>query len=309
MTPLSLDEVLADIRQLPSLPAAVNELIRALDNESTGIDQLADGISKDQSLAARALRVANSPFYGVQHKVASIHEAIVVLGFRAVGSLVTAASITGFFSPPREVPFDLTRFWRHSIGTALCARALARKVGLDPEVGFTAGLLHDIGVLMLLTTRPTHYAAVLAYQDAHDGHLREAEHEVLGFDHGAAGEALALRWRFPTEIVRAVALHHTPSAGGSEANAILSPDCPSPALPATAGGRAHALQDKATLIDVVHFANILAHALDLATAPQALVPPVDPGAWRRLGLTGVTLKSLLAGIEQEHESYCALLAA
>lgn len=287
MTPLSLEEVLADVRQLPSLPAAVEELVRALDNESTGIDQLADGIAKDQALAARALRVANSPFYGVQHKVASIHEAIVVLGFRAVGSLVMAASITGFFAPPREVPFDLTQFWRHSIGTALCARALARHVGLDPETGFTAGLLHDMGVLMLLTTRPSHYAAVLAYRDTHDVHLMEAEREVLGFDHGAAGEALAQRWRFPAEIVRAVARHHAPSDGDG-----LSVS-----------------QDKASLADVVHLANVLAHALDLAAAPNALVPPVDPGSWRRIGLYGDTLKPLLATVEREHEGYCALLTS
>jgi putative nucleotidyltransferase with HDIG domain len=287
MTPPSLEEVLADIRQLPSLPAVVGELLRVLNHESTGVDQLADGIAKDQALAACVLRVANSPFFGVQYKVASIHNAIVVLGFRAVGSLVMAATVTGFFTPPREVSFDLSQFWRHSIGTALCARVLARHVGLDPEIGFAAGLLHDIGVLMLLTTRPTHYAAVLAYREAHDCHLVEAERAVLGFDHGVAGEALAVRWRFPAEIVGAVALHHLPSAG----------DHPP------------AFQDKATLADVVHLANILAHALDLGAAPQALVPPVDPDVWRRIGLSGESLKPLLAAVEREHEGYCALLAA
>jgi HD-like signal output (HDOD) protein len=102
LTPLTLEEVLADVQQLPSLPAVIGELIATLDNENANIDQLADGIAKDQSLAARALRVANSSFFGIQHKVASIHDAIVILGFRAVGSLVTAASITSFFSRQRN---------------------------------------------------------------------------------------------------------------------------------------------------------------------------------------------------------------
>lgn len=284
MTPLTLDEVLADIRQLPSLPAVVGELIRTLDNEAAGIDQLAEGIAKDQSLAARALRVANSSFYGIPHKVASIHDAIVILGFRAVGSLVTAASVTSFFKPPPEVPFDPIRFWRHGIGAALCARALAREAGLDTEAAFTAGLLHDIGVLMLLTARPRHYAEVLARRQERDCLLVEAEQELLGFDHAAAGAALASRWRFPDEVVRAVALHHT-----------LEP------------GREGAAQP--TLVDVAHVANILAHALDLAGDPDALVPPLDTTSWQRLGLDAQRLKGLLPDIEREHEGYCAMLAA
>lgn len=281
--PLTLEAVLADIHQLPSLPAVVGELIRTLHNEDAGIDQLADGIAKDQSLAARALRVANSPFYGIQHKVASIHDAIVILGFRAVGSLVTAASVTGYFSPPKDVPFDLTRFWRHGIGAALCARALARHVDLDAEAAFTAGLLHDIGVLALLTTRPAYYAEVLARCVAEDCEMVTAEQAVLGFDHARVGEALASRWRFPAEITRAVSLHHAPcNVPGSES------------IP--------------TLVDVVHVANILAHGLDLAGDPNALVPPLDLRAWLRLGLDHATLKVLLSGIEQEHESYCTMLA-
>lgn len=281
---LTLEAVLADIRQLPSLPAVVGELIRTLDNESAGIDQLAEGIARDQSLAARALRVANSSFYGIQHKVSSIHDAIVILGFRAVGSLVMAASVTGYFTPPQGVPFDLGHFWRHGLGTALCARALARHAGLDTEAGFSAGLLHDIGVLMLLTTRPEHYARVLAHRKEHDCHVPEAERAILGFDHAQAGAALASRWRFPADIVRAVALHHAPE--GRPENAAT-----------------------ASLCDVVHVANILAHALDLAGAPQVLVPALSAAAWHRLGLDAAMLKRMLPGIEQEHESYCALLAA
>lgn len=283
MTPLTLEEVLADVQQLPSLPAVIGELIATLDNENANIDQLADGIAKDQSLAARALRVANSSFFGIQHKVASIHDAIVILGFRAVGSLVTAASITSFFKPPAQSGFDLVRFWRHGIGTALCARALARGIpgnaGLDPEAGFTCGLLHDIGVLVLLTSQPTHYAAVLAYRDLHDVDLVEAEWKVLGFDHAQVGAAVATRWRFPAEVARAVALHHVPGD---------NPNSP--------------------LVDLTHVANILAHGLDLAGNPRAMVPPLDLRVWLRLGLDHTSLRELFSNIEREHEIFCDLLS-
>ena len=214
MTALNLEDVLADIRNLPSLPAVVNELIRALDNELTGIQQLAEGIAKDQSLAARALRVANSPFYGVQHKVASIHDAIVILGFRAVGSLVMAASVTNYFPPPTSKVFDPVSFWRHGIGVAISARALAREVGLDAEAAFSAGLLHDIGVLMLLSTHPEAYVPVLEASRERDCPLAAAERDALGFDHAEAGAALAARWQLPDEIARAVAQHHAPEQIG-----------------------------------------------------------------------------------------------
>lgn len=291
MTAPTLDEVLDDIHHLPSLPELVMELIHTLDNEAAGINQLAAGIAKDQSLAARALRVANSPFYGIQHKVASIHEAIVILGFRAVGSLVMAASVTDFFSLPSHIAFNRVHFWHHGIGVALCARALAQDAGLDAEAAFTAGLLHDIGVLALLTARPAHYEQVLEYRSEHDCELIGAEQSVLGFDHARVGAALAQRWRFPTKIARAVALHHCPGRAADDPVSHL------PALP----------PDEQKLIDVVHVANILAHALDLAGDPNAQVPPLDGPAWEHLGLSRSRLKTLLAAIEQEHESYCALL--
>lgn len=282
MTPPDLDEVLAHIQQLPSLPAVVRELIETLDKEEANIDELAEGIAKDQSLAARALRVANSPFYGIQHRVASIHDAIVILGFRAVGSLVTAASVTGYFSPPPGVAFDHAEFWRHGIGAALCARHLGGMAGFEPETAFTAGLLHDIGILTLLTAVPAHYAEVLNLRQQEDCEVRQAETRLLGFDHARVGAALAERWRFPPEIVHAVAMHHDPGTGRE------------------AG-------DAATLADVIHLANVLAHALDLSGARDALTPALDAGAWRRLGIDGARLKAAFAAIEREHACYSALL--
>jgi putative nucleotidyltransferase with HDIG domain len=278
MTPPSLDEVLADIRRLPSLPDVVSELIAILENESANIEQLAEGIAKDLSLAARALRVANSPFYAAQNRVASIHDAIVILGFRAVGSLVTAALLTGYFPPTSNTRFDHAAFWRHSIGVALYARILARHAGLDPEAAFTAGLLHDIGVLVLLSARARDFEEVLALRERSDCELAQAERELFGFDHARVGEALALHWRFPPDIVHAVAMHLAPADA-----------------------------TRASLGDVTHVANVLANALDLAGRPDTLVSPLDPGAWRRLGLDAQDLKGLFGDIEREHACYCALL--
>ncbi len=284
---LTLDTVLADIHLLPSLPAAVDALVVALSNDNISIDELAQGVAKDQALAARALRVANSAFYGLQHKVASIHEAIVVLGFRAVGSLVTAASVTGYFKPSPDSGFDLQRFWCHSFGAALCARALVRGLHpnparLNPESGFTAGLLHDIGALMLATTHPAHYARVIAMSNEQGCRIQQAERHVLGFDHAAVGAALAVRWSFPPDIVLAVARHHEPESATGE-----------------------------TLVDVAHAANALAYGLawhgDAGAPSWTLEATVDPAVWRRLGLNEDSLHDVLDAIAPEHQAYCAML--
>jgi putative nucleotidyltransferase with HDIG domain len=277
---LTLADVLMNIRELPSLPSAINAIIVALKNDALNVNMLAHDIARDQALAARVLRVANSPFYGVQHKVASIHDAVVVLGLNAVGSLVTAASLTGFFKPGTETEFDLNRFWRHSIGVALCSRALARGAKLDAESGFSAGLLHDIGILLLVTMNPTQYKQVAVWRKQQDCLVPEAELAVLSFDHTAVGAALSERWRFPEEIINAVKYHHRPQGG-----------------------------DRVTLADVVHVADAIAHALDLDNEPDAIVPPIDEGAWQRLNLTESTVVNILEKVEQEHAGYCALLAA
>lgn len=279
MSELSMDTLLANVDNLPSLPGVVAELIRSLEKEAVSVDELVEGIASDQALAARVLRVANSPFYGIQQRVAHIHDAIVVLGFQAVGSLVLAASITGYFVPPQGSGIDPAVFWRHGIGTGLCARALAHKCGLDAETGFTAGLLHDIGQLLLVTRHPRQYAEVLAWRDANDCPMRDAERSVLGFDHAQAGEMVTRRWRFPPGIVQAVAHHHEP-------------------------GRA----ETPGYADLAHVADALAHAMNLARDARALVPPIDAAAWRRLALDESTLAGLLPGIAREHESYCALLS-
>lgn len=278
MNQITLDTVMDNIHRLPSLPAVVNELILALSNEGLSVNQLAHGIEKDQALSARALRVANSPFYGMMKPISSIHDAIVVLGFRAVGSLVTTAALTEFFKTPGLAWFDQSSFWRHSLGAAVCGRKLAGLSGLDPEIGFTAGLLHDIGRLLLVVCCPKQYEAAVIWRDQHDVFLLEAERQVLGVSHAQAGEVLARHWNFAPEIQAAVATHHQPVAG-----------------------------ERASYADLAHVGNILAHGLDLARDPHAQVPLLDATTLVRLGLDWPGLSLALSGIETEFDGYNSLL--
>jgi len=278
MTHLHPDQVVGAVRQLPSLPAVVVELLESAEREDVNADELAEKISLDQALAAKALKVANSPFYGLQSKVASIQDATVILGLRQVRSLVTAAAVTGAFPPSAVGWFDPHLFWQHCVGVALCARTLAPEVGVSPDGAFTAGLLHDIGRLVLVTCFPDDYRQVSVYQRKHDCFLLTAERDVLGLDHCMVGKALAERWRFAPSIQEAVAYHHTPE------DINLS-----------------------SLAGVVHVADVMAHALDLCPREDELVPPLSAVAWNRLGLDRGRFKELLATVENQFEDVCAAL--
>jgi putative nucleotidyltransferase with HDIG domain len=255
MNPLSLDEVVSGLQDLPSLPGVVMELLSSIDQEDVDISVLAKKVSHDQALTAKTLRLANSSTYGLQVKVTTIQQAITFLGFQTTRNLITAAAITGCFAEGKCAGFDHKAFWRHSIAAAACARVLARRMRFNQDYAFTAGLLHDIGRLVLVSTRPERYSEAIAWRAAHDCELLEAERAVLGIDHVAAGFALGEHWNFSDTIKLAIAYHHDPEAPGA-----------------------------GFLATIIHVANAIVHALDLAREDDDLVPRVSPVAWTALGL-------------------------
>ena len=255
MMPLSVDDIVGRLQDLPSLPAVVMELLSTIDQENVDISVLARKVSHDQALTAKTLRLANSSTYGLQVKVTTIQQAIAFLGFQTTRNLITAAAVTGSFSPAHCAGFDDKAFWRHSIATAACARVLARHVRFNQDYAFTAGLLHDIDRLVLVSIYPQRYADVIAWRAAHDGELIEAERAVLGLDHVTAGVALAERWNFSEAMRLGIAGHHEPERAGA-----------------------------GFLATIVHVANAIVHALDIASEDDDLVPPVSAVAWRALGL-------------------------
>lgn len=276
--PLTHEQIRSRLNQLPSLPTAVAELLASMGNEDVDVERIARLIAKDQGLAARVLRVANSSFYGLQKRVSSINDAVVVLGFRAVRSMVLAISINGALRAEACTGFDLQAYLRHGVGTALAARTLAPLVGQNPDYAFTAGLLHDIGQLVLAANFPAQYTATLAYRRQHDCQLIIAERDILGVDHPQVGGMLAETWHFP-EILRCAAVDHH--------------------QPATAEAR--------SLADLIHLADITAHALGLANTPDEIVPPVDRTAWERLRLDTEKYAAALPKIVHSMEETCQAL--
>lgn len=212
---LTLETLVRHVHDLPSLPAVVAELLSSIDEDDIDLHYLAGRIALDQALTAKTLRLANSSFYGMPSKVTSIQQAMAVLGLHSVRTLVTACGVIGAAPPAAGKVLDLARFWRQAIATAVWARALSRQLRQSPDTAFTAGLLHNLGTLVLANGFPTEYAAVPAWRAAHaDASLAEAELAVFGIDHAQAGSALAAHWKFPPAIQDAISHQHRDNATG-----------------------------------------------------------------------------------------------
>jgi putative nucleotidyltransferase with HDIG domain len=279
MTDIS-ESLALDLDDLPSLPAVVMELLGSIDQENVDISVLAKKVSYDQALTAKTLRLANSSTYGLQVKVTTIQQAMTFLGFQATRNLIIAVAVTGCFPSGLCPGFDDKAFWRHSIATAACARVLARRVRLNQDYAFTAGLLHDIGRLVLVSKHPQRYQQVISERAAQDCDLVEVERALLGVDHVAAGVALAEHWNFSDTMRQAIAHHHEPETPGA-----------------------------GFLATIVHVANAIVHALDLAREQDELVPAVSSVAWTALGLSEESYLHAFRETELQFEEMSTILMA
>ncbi len=196
---MDLSHLISNAQNMPNIPKIVQELIESFSNDNVNSEQLAEKVSKDQAMTAKVLRMANSAKYGGHRQVGSVNDAIVLLGFNALRTLVLASGLTGAFKPPEG--FDIQEFWKKSFSIASLSKWLAKHThDIDGEVAFTCGMLHDVGGLL------THILVNEQAQEidrvvAKGADRIEMESSRLGFTYPEAGAELANRWRFPEEIV------------------------------------------------------------------------------------------------------------
>lgn len=279
---LTLERIQTCVKALPALPEAVREVMQVLEHDELSADRCVRLIEQDQALAARTLRVANSAFYGMPGRVARIGDAVTLLGLRAVSGVLLAASLGDRIDTSRCIGFRFPVYWRHVMGTAVAARLLAPRLGQDPDEAFVAGLLHDIGQLVLAAHFPEQASDVVSLSRAADAPSVDAERGVLGLTHNEVGACLVRHWRLPEPVAEAVQHHHEPAR---------APDARSRALAA-----------------LVQIADALAHALDLSGAEHDAVPPIDPDGWVRLALSDDDALALFEQVEQQVDELCRALS-
>ncbi len=211
-----VDDVLTHLKQLPVLPRVLQEVIATFEAADFDPAALARKIGQDLGLSAKVLRIANSSFYGLSRRVTSVQQALVVMGFGSVRSIVLSAGLATIFPKNEPGPFDRCAFWRHSFKVGLYARALAKCLDADPELSFTAGMFFDLGQLVLDSCLRGSFAAALERSRRTGEDLIAIERETMGLDHAEVGAAIAQRWNFPQPIEVAIRHWRMPQQAPSE---------------------------------------------------------------------------------------------
>lgn len=198
-----------DISDLPTIPAVVSRVVSLLDNNDADPDDIVDLILSDQVLAARVIRVVNSPLYRTTSHISSVKRALLFLGFKSVREMIlTSYFVEGF--KQKEQPFDMKLFWTHSFSVGAISRRIAMQVGYqDVEKAYLVGILHDIGKVFLGHYCKDDYGRMLDSIRNTSFTTYEAEYGFFGTTHCEVGLCLAQRWNFPAAYCDVISYHHS----------------------------------------------------------------------------------------------------
>lgn len=201
--------LLSRIDDLPPLPAVAARVMGMAEDERTSAMDLAQVLATDQALTAKLIRISNSAFYGFARRISTVREAVVILGFKQVRQVALGASLMNTFRRMPNETFDLDLFWGHSVAVAVAAEALAKRTfTVKPEDAFTAGILHDIGRLVIRQVLPAEFEQAVQIAKRGEAPLHVAELMTTGYAHDEVGRALGELWKFPGHLVEAVECHH-----------------------------------------------------------------------------------------------------
>ncbi len=198
---------------LPTLPAVACKLLSISSNEETGMKEIADMVSKDLSLSAKVLKMANSAFYNLPHKVSTIHQAASRLGINAIRSLLLSFSFLSMRAQDKKNNFSYELFWERSLANAVATKLIITEiVKSDWEEIFIAGLLQDIGELILALSFPHEYKEIVQEASRSDKDISELERQIIGADHTFIGYEVAKTWNFPDILLAPIRHHHCPKS-------------------------------------------------------------------------------------------------
>ena len=195
------------LRALPPFPAVASRILALVDNDDVAAKQITECIKLDPTFTAEILRVANSSLFGVAREIASVRHAVSLLGLNHVKAMATLIAANSMVKPVIRIE-TLRKFWHHSLVTAILTEESARICNPDLEGAHTAGLLHNLGTLCLMSTYPREYDGLIRISREYGFDLLGAERDLFDIDHCAAGALLAEDWNLPESIVAAIANHH-----------------------------------------------------------------------------------------------------
>jgi putative nucleotidyltransferase with HDIG domain len=275
----TMDDILESIGALPPLPDTALRLMSMLNDPRSTLDDIVEVIRYDQSVTSEVLRLCNSAYFGLSRQVASLNEAMLRLGTVKVLQMVMSVHTSAMLGQEQEgYGLEPGVLWKHSVAVALASSIIAQRVALpNANLVFTAGLLHDIGKVVLNRYVASEFAEIVRRVTDERLSFSEAEERVLGFSHEQIGGIVAERWRLPEPIVRCIRYHHEPGA--------LTPPDP--------------------LVDAVYLANTVCLLLGIGLGADGLCHRADEAVMERHNLgeqdverVGVQLMTELKSVEQ-----------
>ena len=269
-TPIELVRRSLKISSLPEIYFKINAV---LNDPNSSFADIAEVIKSDVSLSARLMKIVNSAFYGYPAKIDTITHAVSIIGTWQLRDLALSTTILSAFKGVPEKHISMDSFWRHSITCGIAARLIAIQKGdPNPERLFLAGILHDIGRLILLENLPDKGKIIMEkFQSGHT-ELYKLEREILGFDHTDIGAALMDHWNLPKNLKEVIAYHHNPlEAPNYEYQA-----------------------------SIIHLADIVAKCMQSDASLDKLVPYLKPEAWEKVGLKDSFLPLLWNRIDSQY---------
>ena len=259
-----LREEIENIDTLPTIPSVLQRLLRVIENPKVSLNEISNTILSDPVLTSRVLKLVNSPIYGFPGRISSLTQALILLGLNVVRGMLLGVSVF------EAMEMTMTGLWKHSLGCAVTARLVAKRVGAsEPEEIAVAALLHDIGKVVLKLKYPEDYSAVIKKTEETGMYIVEVEKEIFHITHADAGSWIAQKWNFPKHLVEAIAYHHKPQIARN--------------VPMHAA--------------IVHFSDALVRAKGFGFSGDPYVPQIHPAAWKLLNLSDGEVMDLLRELD------------
>lgn len=259
-----------NVASLPTLYTKVDEAI----NRQASSQLIGDLISEDTAMTARLLKFVNSAMFNFPKRIDTVSQAIAIIGTQQLRALILASSVIAMFKdiPPELIDMEL--FWRHSVACGTTARVMALlRRDSNIEYYFLAGLLHDIGRLILFKEKSQEMARALAQAREQQKLLVEVENEIFGLEHARVGGLLLKEWKLAPMFVEVARYHHRPTVA----------------------------RDFPDVVALVHVADVIANGLEYGTSGEILVPPLNEKAWQLVSLSPDLIESVVVELRRQYK--------
>lgn len=277
----TLDFLVNDAAEVYSLPILYERLVQTINHPRSSVADITKIITEDAGLSSSILKLANSPMFGYHRNNDSISKAISIIGTQQLRDMALAIFVSGVFSDIPDDLIDMTSFWQHSITCGTVARILATyRRDTNVERFFVAGILHDVGQLILCTRAPEVVRKmIVTSKTSGDPHFH-LQRSQLGFDHGDVGGGLLKRWKIPAIITEPVTYHHAPERS-----------------------RLYPLETS-----LIHVADVISHAMQVGFGGEHFVPSMDEKSWNRLDIPISMLANIIEQADTQLREVMAILS-